>query len=135
MDIMGEAIIFRKSISIATISLIFTMGFISMISVEEFGVTGIGRASKTIIVDCNGGGSYTTIPEAVNAASAGDTVRVWAGTYFENVIIKKSINFIGNHSSSTIIDGGGKKDVVYIAADNVNVTGFTFIGCGEEYEI
>ena len=32
---------------------------------------------KTIIVDINGSGNYTSIQDAVDNASAGDTVRVW----------------------------------------------------------
>lgn len=37
--------------------------------------------ATTIVVDQNGGGQFTTIQAAINAASSGDTVKVWPGTY------------------------------------------------------
>ena len=89
-----------------------------------------GSFSNTIIVDCNGGGQYTTIKAAVNAASNGDTIRVWAGTYNENVIVKKSLDFIGNGSSETVIDAGAYANVIWVEADSINITGFTLTNSG-----
>ena len=37
-------------------------------------------AADTIVVDWGGGGDYLTVQEGVDAASAGDTVRVECGT-------------------------------------------------------
>ena len=66
-----------------------------------------------------------TIQEGVNNASVGDTVFVYKGTYFENVVVDKSINLIGEDRDKTIIDGGGSGNVVYVSANYVNISNFT----------
>ena len=48
----------------------------------------------------------TTIDEALNKASSGDTIHVGAGTYVENIYIGKDITLLGAGASSTLIDGG-----------------------------
>jgi len=66
-----------------------------------------------------------TIQEGIDNATIGDTVYVYNGTYFENVIINKTINLTGEYKKSTIIDGGGSGKTIYIDADLVNITRFT----------
>lgn len=73
---------------------------------------------------------YTTIQAAVDDADPGNTIEVSAGTYYENVVINKSITLAGEDRNTTIINGSGSGDVVYISADWVNVTGFTVTGSG-----
>lgn len=51
-------------------------------------------------------GNYTTIQTGINAASSGDTVRVYPGTYDERIVINKSITLLGATS------GISKKDYV-----------------------
>ena len=83
----------------------------------------LSRAVKSYIVDCNGGGNYTTINAAISAASDGDTIYVWDGTYTEDIIISKSLTIIGNGTNKTVIKGVSNPAVVNITADNVNVFG------------
>jgi parallel beta-helix repeat protein len=81
---------------------------------------------------------YLTIQEAVDHASAGDTVFVKKGTCycgFDNVVIRKSLSLIGEDANATIIDGqfetykyrlgglGGLSTVI-VGASNVLITGF-----------
>lgn len=69
---------------------------------------------------------YNTIQEGVDAAVNGDTVFVFSGTYYENVVIGKTMNLEGENNDVTVIDGGGGiGDILCIMADFVNVTGFT----------
>ena len=71
-----------------------------------------------------------SIQQAIDNASDGDTIYIWAGTYYENIIINKSLTIIGNNSVNTIIDGGGNGEVINITEDWVNITGFTIRNSG-----
>jgi len=84
--------------------------------------------AKTVTVSENELADYVTIQEAIDNATEGDTICVWAGTYFENVVVNKSLSLIGNGSELTTIDGRGVRAVVAITADWVNMSGFHILG-------
>lgn len=76
----------------------------------------------------NTGLDYATIQEAIDANETldGHTIYVEQGTYFENVWLNKSLSLMGQNRNSTIIDGNGNGDVIYVYnANKVNITGFT----------
>ena len=114
----------RSLLSTYVVFLIITTGFLGFLVfegvVDEFSVK-----AESIIVDCNGDGNYTTIQEAINNASTGDTIYVWSGTYYENILVNKSVSLIGNGTNNTMIWGDGNDDVINVTADWVNITGFT----------
>ena len=87
---------------------------------------------NTLNVGGSGMGNYSTIQGAVYDATDGDTVFVYdySSPYYENVIIDKSINLIGENRDTTIIDAGGSGDVIQVSVDWVNITGFTVINSG-----
>jgi parallel beta-helix repeat protein len=69
---------------------------------------------------------YTTIQEAVNNASPGDTVQVSAGTYRETIFINKTLTLLGEDKTNTIIIGSGYGVTVIKAySTTVNISGFT----------
>jgi len=80
----------------------------------------------TIIVPDN----YTTIQGAINNASSGDTIFVHIGTYYEHVVINKTITLVGEDNNFTIIDGNKTDNVIHIRANNVTVKGFTIQNSG-----
>ncbi len=57
-----------------------------------------------------GAGGYATIQAAINAANAGDTIEVGAGTYAENLTIDKDLTIIGD-GDDTIIKSSATMDV------------------------
>ena len=59
---------------------------------------------------------YQYIQDAVEITMNGDRVFVFNGTYYENVVVHKSINLIGEDKNTVIIDGGGNGDVVQFRA-------------------
>ena len=65
-----------------------------------------------------------SIQEGIDNASSGDTVFVYNGTYYENVIVNKTIELIGENRNSTIIDGGSMNNVFNISANLVTINGF-----------
>ena len=63
-----------------------------------------------------------TIGHAISLAASGDTVRVAAATYTENLTIGSSLNIFGSGAGTTIIDGMGLNRVVDISSTSAHVT-------------
>ncbi len=129
MPLTHEAyeMIVKKSLTVSVILL-----FIGMSVIPSTGTVVDNKSTRATFYDGNtlyvgglGPGNYTTIQAAINNASNGDTVFVYNGTYFENIVVNKTINLIGENKNTTIIDGGGSGDVVSVTADWVNVSDFT----------
>ena len=68
---------------------------------------------------------YPTIQQAINAASSGDTVYVRAGTYYEHITIGESLTLQGEDRDTTVIDGNGSGNVIYVTANYVTISGLT----------
>ncbi len=86
------------------------------------------RASNTHLVhNLNTGLNYTTIQAAINANETldGHTIFVEAGTYYENVVVDKSVFLIGEDRNATVIDALGVGTAVQITANDVLVENFT----------
>jgi len=79
-----------------------------------------------LYVGGSGPGNYTRIQDAINHAFYGNTVFVFhnLSPYHENIIIKKSINLIGENKNNTVIIGDGDNNTIEIRANRVNVSGF-----------
>ncbi len=73
---------------------------------------------------------YPTIQQAINAAGGGDTVLVHNGTYFERIVVNKSISLVGEDRDTTIVDGGGNGTVVKVEKDGVKISGLTLTNAG-----
>ena len=88
---------------------------------------------KTLYVGGSGEGNYTSIQDAINDTVNGDTVFVYGDSspYYENVAVDKTIDLIGENRNTTIIDGDGHDDVVYVSADSVSINRFTIQNSGE----
>jgi parallel beta-helix repeat protein len=74
-----------------------------------------------------GVGNFSTIHKAVENATDGDTVFVFGNEniYYENFVIDKSIDLIGEDKATVIIDGSFVNDIVTVTSDYVNISGFT----------
>ena len=75
-----------------------------------------------IYVDVNGGKDYTRIQDAIAAANNGDTIFVYAGIYYENIIIDKRITLLGEGRDSVIIDGGSSGNVIIVRVSGVEIS-------------
>ena len=76
---------------------------------------------------------YPTIQTAINNANPRDTIFVRAGTYYENLVINKTVMLIGEDKVNTIIDGNKSNIVVSVLADNVSVCEFSVRNGGGTY--
>jgi len=79
----------------------------------------------TLYVGGTGPGNYTSIQQAIDNASNGDTVFVYHGLYVEHIIVDKTINLIGEDRDNTIIDGDNTGNVISIYSNNVSIREFT----------
>jgi len=79
--------------------------------------------------------AYLTIQSAINAPETLDRhiIFVEEGTYYENVVLSKSISLIGENKVTTIIDGNMTATVVAVTADNVTISEFTIRNGGGSY--
>jgi parallel beta-helix repeat protein len=77
---------------------------------------------------------YPTIQQAINHASSGDTILVQNGTYYEHVLINKSLSLIGEGRDLTVVNGSGVGSVISITASDVVVEGFTVMKSGKNAE-
>ena len=73
---------------------------------------------------------YRYIRDGLTHAVDGDTVYVFNGLYYENVIVNKSIYFRGEQQDNTIIDGGNNGTVVQLTVGNVLMRRFTVRNSG-----
>ena len=124
---------FRKSITGGIILLFLLSSLIPMVSSNE------SNEDNVIYVDDDNtegpwDGSqehpYQFIQDAIDAAADDDTVFVYSGTYFENVIVDKTIDLIGEDRDTTIVDGGDSGNVVNVSSDKVIISGFKIQNTG-----
>src|SRR6185503_5928669 len=97
------------------------------------------QADAATLTVCGSGCNYTTIQAAINAASAGDTISIGAGTSTENVVVNQSVTLQGAGAGATIIlpatsspnpcgdslCNGAASSVILVQATNVTITGLT----------
>ena len=76
-------------------------------------------------------GAGTPIQDAIDGAGAGDTIYVHAGTYVENLVVRKSLTLVGENRSTTVINGDGHADIIRVTADGCTITGFTIRGADD----
>ena len=107
--------------------------FLSAIIVFLPTVTCEETSGNTLYVGGSGLGNYSRIQDSIDNASSGDTVYVYNGTYYENIVVDKSMNLIGEGKGDTTIDGSVADNVIIITADKVTITGFTIQHSGDVF--
>ncbi len=88
------------------------------------------KASDTIYVDDDGGLDYTSIQDAIDAASNGDTIYVYSGTYYEHIAVDISISITGENKQTTIIDSEDYYWPVQLNEDGISLSGFSIVNGG-----
>jgi len=98
---------------------------------------GVGEEtdSPVVYVGSTGLGNYSTIQQGIDQANDGDTVFVYNGTYYENIVIDKTLSLIGEDNTTTFINGRDVGNVIKINADGVAIKGFTIQHGGLTYPL
>jgi parallel beta-helix repeat protein len=114
---------------------LIAIGIVGILLLSCFAITpvfGVSGSGNTLYVGGGGQGNYTKIQDAINASSNGDTIFVYNDTYYENVIVNKSITLVGEDRDLTIIDGSSDvkypEHAIILNADECIVRGFTLKG-------
>ena len=101
------------------IALLFLTSLIGIFLTDDTIATG-----STVYVADHGNADYIKIQDAIDSVNSGDTIYVYNGYYFENLIINKTIYLIGEDKSNTTIDGSGDNAIV-ISTDGAEIRDFT----------
>ena len=130
---MNSNNLFKKTLVFGIIVLFIGIGVIPTSGSALLKKSTISNSDgKTLYVGGSGEGNYSRIQDAIDNTSDGDTVFVFdeSSPYFETyILIKKSINLIGENKDTTIIDGGGGGSIVVLGSDWINISGFTIQNC------
>lgn len=107
--------------TILTIIIIFNIiFFLNLISTNNTCLAD----SNTIYVDDSGGSDFIKIQDAIDSANESDTIYVYAGNYYENIIINKTINLKGAGFGYTFLYGDSSDHTIKIFSDDVEISGF-----------
>jgi len=74
---------------------------------------------------------FDSIQDAINAATEEDRIKVFEGTYYENIVINKtSLDVFGEDHSLTVIDASDSGHAVLISNQSVDLSAFTIKDSG-----
>jgi len=122
----------KKTLAVIVICLMMLMSLPVVMGSNEYFVENLD--GNILYVGGTGPGNYSKIQDAIDNAYEGDTIYVYSGIYFENVVVDKSIILQGEDRETTVIDGMKRGHVIQISADNVKISGFTIQnGGGDHY--
>ena len=103
--------IFRKGLVLGILLLFVTASIVSALNTNPYSTSTSAKSGNWLYVGGSGPENYSTIQSAINNASSGDTIFVFNGIYYENIILNKdSINLTGENKEKTIIDGMNTPD-------------------------
>lgn len=74
-------------------------------------------SSAAVLQVCTNGCRFSSIGAAIGAAKGGDTIVVGRGTFFENLVIRKSLTLVGSGMAHTVIDGAWSNRVMTITSN------------------
>ncbi len=111
---------YRKVFSLLGIALLFCIVLCTPASAETYTV-------------CPSGCNFTSIQEAINFASDGDTIEVMSGTYNEAIVVNRSVTLKGIDSDGELPDIGkyGEPVMVTISAPGVTFEQFWVHGAAK----
>lgn len=90
-------------------------------------------SAATITVDPTGGADFTSIQPAIDAAKAGESIRVAPGTYPESIQLREGIRLLGSGAAVTILRAPSYFAVVQ-AASGCEISGFTITSVEDDVD-
>ena len=128
---MGGTVSIRKTIAVVLCLLFMGTSIMSSSAVEIVSLSPPSSRANWLYVGVTGPNNYRSIQTAINNASNYYTIFVYNGTYYEHVVVNKTVTIKGQDRNTTIIDGNGTGDVVLLAAYKAAISGFTVRNSGD----
>ena len=96
-------------------------------------LTNCAGAATWIVDPTPGVGNYTSIQDAINESTAGDTIQVQSGTYYEHVVVNKRLTLQGTDTGSglPVIDGNASGSAIALSANNCTLQDFVAMSSGQ----
>ncbi len=89
-------------------------------------VLGAADAAEHRVDDDWMGADFSSIQDAINASTDGDTILVHAGNYPGDLFVNRSVSIIGNGTSVTTVEGEHDGPTVEVANQSARLSGITF---------
>ncbi|HID19670.1 MAG TPA: hypothetical protein EYP28_01845 [Methanophagales archaeon] len=107
-------------------------GLAAMASADIMPESDVKSSSAAIYVPDN----YTKIQWAVDNATAGSTIIVKNGTYYENVAVTKQLILRGidTYTGKPVVDAGGSGNAITLSADGITLEGFNVTNAGSSLQ-
>lgn len=116
----------QKAVSVVIVPLLL-IGILT----SAFDIQPARAEPETWHVDDDGPTDFPTIQEAISSSlvAEGDTIFVHSGTYYENVVVNKTVSLIGENWNTTVVRGvvpdSKWQSVIAIRSDFVTMANFT----------
>jgi|GEM_PF-4222356 len=109
------------------------IGFLILTSIQSAVPLPSQQTSSSVLyVGGSGQGNFSSISEALESALNGDTIFVYPGTYYENLIINVSVHLRGIEGrDQTIVDANFSSLPLRVFADSCTIEGFSFQNGGD----
>ena len=119
--------LFRKELVFGILLFFFTASIVSALNANPLSNTTSAKLGNWLYVGGHGQGNYTRIHDALDNASKADTVYVYSGTYYENIVIEtEGLTLTGeNKYNTTICSRNAAENTTKINALDVTIQGFT----------
>ena len=116
----------RKCLAVGIILLFFGTGIIPAVAQDTEKPLPTSRG-QWLYVGGSGPGNYTKIQDALDNASDGDTVFVYSNIYYENILINKSVQLLGENRQTTIVQSVKNQDTLTIQGRNISISNFRIL--------
>jgi len=80
-----------------------------------------------LYVGGNGAGNYSKIQDAINDSSDGDIIFVYSKIYYENLLINKSVQLLGENRQTTIVESVKNQDTFSVKGSHINISNFRIL--------
>ncbi|MHC1576033.1 MAG: LamG-like jellyroll fold domain-containing protein, partial [Methanosarcinaceae archaeon] len=109
--------------TVIVLAIVFFLSFNYFLNTSTSTPAHDGTTTCRSVIHVGPGQIYTSIQEAIDNASSGDTIYVENGTYYENIVIPPSmtLSIYGNISKKPIIFGNGTAPGISVFGDSCSL--------------